>query len=186
MARPEDRLEIPELGIRIEIRRRARETGGELVEFDVLGRPRGMIARKHVHVGHGEHIEVLAGALRLRTARGERVLERGDRVEIPAGAVHAQQAASGEPHHLRVQWRPAGPTEAFGERLAAMSREGRLNRWGYPDLLTTARFVREFGTEEQLPWPPARVNQAAAGLVLRTAGVIERALARTRAAAGRR
>jgi quercetin dioxygenase-like cupin family protein len=181
-----DGLEIPELGIRIEIRRRARETGGELVEFDVLGAPRGIIARRHVHRGHAEHIEVLAGALRLGTARGERVLRPGDRVVIPAGAAHAQRSVDGAPHHLRVQWRPAGPTEAFGERLAALSREGRLNRWGYPDVVTLAAFTREFGDEEQVPWPPAGVNLAAANLVLGTAAVIERARAQLRGAVGRR
>ena len=124
MVRAEDRLEMPELGIRIEIRRRARDTGGALIEFDVIGRPRGVLRLAHVHAGYAEHIEVVDGTLRLRMGGSVRLLRSGDRVVIPAGVRHAQLPQGRESHHLHVEWRPAGPTEAFGERLAAMSRAG--------------------------------------------------------------
>jgi hypothetical protein len=37
------------VGIRIETSARAAETGGDLIEFDVIGRQRGIIAVPHVH-----------------------------------------------------------------------------------------------------------------------------------------
>jgi hypothetical protein len=43
-------LDIPDLGVRIEMRRTAAETGGELVEFDVVGRARGLFAQGRVRV----------------------------------------------------------------------------------------------------------------------------------------
>jgi hypothetical protein len=49
MARPGDVLEVPALGVRVEFRRTAAETGGELVEFDLVGRPRGFVTLPHVH-----------------------------------------------------------------------------------------------------------------------------------------
>ena len=45
----EDVLELPTLGMRIVFLRRAAATGGELLEYDVIGRPRGFAAQGHVH-----------------------------------------------------------------------------------------------------------------------------------------
>ena len=44
MTTPEAVLDIPAAGVRIEIRKTAAETGGELLEFDVVGRARGLFA----------------------------------------------------------------------------------------------------------------------------------------------
>ncbi len=185
MVRAEDRLAMPELGIRIEIRRRARDTGGALIEFDVIGRPRGVLRLAHVHAGYAEHIEVVDGTLRLRMGGSVRLLRSGDRAVIPAGVRHAQLPQGREPHHLHVEWRPAGPTEAFGERLAAMSRAGELNRWGFPTPLAAAALVRDFGTDVQPAWPPAAVQLAAARALLSIAAAVSHARRRARRAVGR-
>jgi quercetin dioxygenase-like cupin family protein len=169
----EDVLEIPEAGIRLEVRRRAADTGGEYVEFDTIGRPRGLFARSHVH-SHLEILEVVTGALRLRLDGRERVLRRGERVEIPAGGAHWQRAEPGEPYHIRVQWWPPGGGEAFGERLAEISRQGGITRFGYPRPLAAARFVLEFGRYTCPAWPSLRVQLASAAAVVRAAGALER------------
>jgi quercetin dioxygenase-like cupin family protein len=163
-------LEIPQGGIRLEIRRRAADTGGEYVEFDVIGHPRGLFARPHVHDRHEERVEVLTGAMRLRLDGRERVLRAGERVEIPAGKPHAQRAHRGEPYHVRIQWRRPGSAEAFGERLAAMSRDGGLTRFGYPRPLAAARFGLEFGRYSHPAWPPLRVQLAPVRAIRQRAG----------------
>jgi hypothetical protein len=55
MAKVGDVLEMPQLGCSVKLIRTAAETNGELVEFDVLGRPRGFLVQPHVHVGQVEH-----------------------------------------------------------------------------------------------------------------------------------
>jgi len=45
MPEPGRVLEMPTLGVRVEMRRTAAESGGELVEFDVVGRARGFLAQ---------------------------------------------------------------------------------------------------------------------------------------------
>jgi quercetin dioxygenase-like cupin family protein len=185
MAWSEDALEIPQNGVRLEIRRRAADTGGEYVEFDVIGRPRGFFAISHVHALHAERLEVVAGAMSLRLDGRERVLRAGECVEIPAGRPHAQRAHRDEPYHVRVQWRPPGGGEAFGERLAAMSRDGGLTRFGYPRPVAAARFGLEFGRYTHPAWPPLQVQLAGATVVVRTAGAMQRLRARLRAAASR-
>lgn len=180
---PGDVLQVPEAGIRLEIRRTGEDTGGEYAEFDVIGRPRGLFARSHVHELHAEHIEVVEGALRLRLDGREQVLRPGERVVIPIGASHAQQPYRDEPYHIRVQWRPPSGAEAFGEHVAAMSRDGGLTRWGYPRLLAAARLGVEFGRYSHPSWPPLPVQLAAAKAAVRAAELGERARARLRAAA---
>ncbi len=44
-----DVLEMRPLGMRIVFLRTAAETGGELLEYEVVGRPRGFPAQAHVH-----------------------------------------------------------------------------------------------------------------------------------------
>ena len=52
-------LDVAAMGGRAEIRRTAADTSGELVEFDVVGRPFGLLVQPHVHVGQTEHYEVI-------------------------------------------------------------------------------------------------------------------------------
>ena len=179
MVGPGDVLEVPEAGIRLVIRQTGAETGGEYAEFDVIGRPRGLFARSHVHELHAEHIAVLDGAMRLRLDGRDRVLRPGESVLVPIGAPHAQRPHRDEPYHIRVQWRPPTNAEAFGERVAAMSRDGGLTRFGYPRPVAAA-FGVDFGRYSHPTWPPLRVQLALARLVLRAAAAGERARARLR------
>ena len=47
-------LQVTRLGVVVEIRKTGEDTGGELVEFDVIGRARGLIAQPHVHTQQTE------------------------------------------------------------------------------------------------------------------------------------
>ena len=123
--------------------------------------------------------------MRLRLDGRERVLRTGETAEVPAGRSHAQRPVQDEPYHIRVQWRPPGTGEAFGERLAAMSRDGGMTRFGYPRPLPAARFVLEFGRYSHPAWPPLQVQLGAAAVVVRAAAVAERLRARLRGAASR-
>ena len=181
-----DVLEVPQAGIRLEIRRTGADTGGEYAEFDVIGRPRGLFARSHVHELHAEHIEVVAGAMQLRLDGRERVLRTGERAVVPIGAPHAQRPYGDEPYHIRVQWRPPTNAEAFGERIAAMSRDGGLTRLGYPRPVAAARLGVDFGRYSHPAWPPLPVQMALATVVVRAAAAAESVRARLRAAAARR
>jgi mannose-6-phosphate isomerase-like protein (cupin superfamily) len=168
------------------IRRTAADTGGEYAEFDVIGRPRGLFGRSHVHERHAEHIEVVAGAMRLRLDGREQVLRPGESAVIPIGASHAQRPYRDEPYHIRVQWRPSANAEAFGERVASMSRDGGLTRFGYPRPVAAARLGVEFGEYSHPAWPPLRVQLALANVVVRAAAAVGGVRTRLRAAGSRR
>jgi quercetin dioxygenase-like cupin family protein/uncharacterized protein YndB with AHSA1/START domain len=159
-------LDISALGVEVHVRKTAAQTGGELVEFDVVGEPRGLIAAAHVHTTQTERHEVLEGAMRLTLSRATRVLRAGEAMAVPPGVAHRQRGAGAGPGRVRVQLRPAGRTEAFLERLAELSAAGAYNRWGFPRPLAGAALVRDFADEGHAAQPPLAVQRALAGALL--------------------
>ena len=154
------------LGVRVELLRTARETGGELLEFDVIGRARGLLAQSHVHTTQAERLEVISGAMRLVIDGRERLLTEGQSMEVPAGTPHRQLPAGQGAGRVRVQVRPAGRTQAFLERLAGLCRDGQVNRFGFPRPVAAARLVRDFADTGHASRPPVAVQRALAGLVV--------------------
>ena len=169
MAKPGDVLEVPALGVRVEFRRTSEETGGELLEFDVVGRPRGLIAQEHVHPQQSERHEVIEGRMRIRVDGRMRVLEPGDVIETPAGTAHRHTGAGDDAARVRLQLRPARRTEAWLERIAAMDRDGEFMRTGWPHPLAGARLLRDFAGEGHGTFAPPRAQEAIAGAVLKLA-----------------
>jgi uncharacterized protein YndB with AHSA1/START domain/quercetin dioxygenase-like cupin family protein len=169
MSKPGTVLDVAPLGVRIEIGRTAAETGGELIEFDVVGRARGIIAQAHIHTAQAERHEVIEGAMRLVVDGRTHLLRAGEAMEVPAGASHRQLPGDDGAGRVRVQLRPAGRTQEFLERLAQLSAEGAFSRWGYPRPLAAAALVRDFGDEGRAARPPLAVQRALAGAILRAA-----------------
>jgi uncharacterized protein YndB with AHSA1/START domain/quercetin dioxygenase-like cupin family protein len=159
-------LNMDPLGVRVELLRTAEETGGELLEFYVIGRARGLLAQGHVHTAQTERLEVVSGAMRLVIDGHERLLSEGQSMEVPAGAPHRQLPAGRGPGRVRAQVRPAGRTQAFLERLAELCREGEINRFGFPRPVAGARLVRDFADTGHASRPPVAVQRALAGLVI--------------------
>ena len=146
MANAGDVLDMEPLGCRVRLVRTAADTGGELVEFDVLGRPRGFLVQPHVHTGQAERYEVVAGRLKVVENGREHLLGPGETMEVPAGTAHRQVPGDRSTDaHVRVQVRPAGGTQAFLERVAAMCAEGEFNRLGFPKSVAGARLLADFG-----------------------------------------
>ncbi len=162
MAKAGDVLDMAQLGCRVALIRTGEETDGELIEFDVLGRPRGLLVQPHVHLGQVEHYEVIAGGLKLVEGGREHVLGPGETMQTPAGTAHRQMPADGGDGHVRVQVRPAGTTQAFLERLADMCAAGDINRFGLPRPVAAARMVADFGDEGHAarPWDVAAPREA--------------------------
>jgi uncharacterized protein YndB with AHSA1/START domain/quercetin dioxygenase-like cupin family protein len=175
MANAGDVLSMPQLGCSVKLIRTAAETGGELIEFDVLGRPRGFLVQPHVHVGQIEHYEVLGGSFKLVENGNEHVLRPGQTMQTEAGIAHRQMPGpDGADGHVRVQVRPAGTTQAFLERLAELCADGQFNRFGFPKPVAGAQLVIDFGDEGHAARPPLAVQKRLAKAVLGAANLSRR------------
>jgi quercetin dioxygenase-like cupin family protein/uncharacterized protein YndB with AHSA1/START domain len=159
-------LDLSPLGVRVELLRTPDDTGAELLEFDVVGRARGLLAAGHVHTSQSERLEVLSGSMKLTIDGHKHVLAPGQSMEVLPGTPHRQQAAGKGDGRVRVQSRPAGETLAFLERLEEMCRDGDFNRFGYPKPVAGARLIRDFAGTGHATRPPLPVQHAFAKGVL--------------------
>ncbi len=166
----DDALEIPTLGMRIVFHKRAVDTDGESLEYEVTGRPKGFPAQAHVHPEQSERHEVLAGSLLVKLNGVYRVLGVGESVEIPAGTSHRHYAAGDLDGRVRVTLRPALRTEELLERLAELDAAGAITRRGYLKPVAAAQLIVDFSAEGRAAQPPAAVQRGFARAILGVSG----------------
>src|SRR4051794_40296880 len=166
MAKSGELLEIPELGIRVRFLKTAAETGGEMAQFEVSGRPRGFLTQEHVHATQTERLEPLSGAMKVVTDGRERLLNPGDTHTIPPGTAHTQAPVGEGDGTVRITVTPAGESEGFLEKMAALSRERRLLKGGWARPTAAAELIREFGDAASASKPPRAVQNALATGIL--------------------
>lgn len=126
------------MGCRLEFRKTAADTNGELLEFDCFVAPGRVIARPHLHPVQTERFTVLAGRVHGRVAGRDRAADTGDVVDVPPGTPHVWQADDGTEVHLRVEFRPALQSERFLETVFGLARDRLCTANGTPRLLQAA------------------------------------------------
>jgi uncharacterized protein YndB with AHSA1/START domain/quercetin dioxygenase-like cupin family protein len=165
VANPGDVLQVPELGVRVEVRR----ADEAVFEFDVVGRARGFIAAEHVHARSTERHEVIDGAMNLELDGVGHVLHAGQSMEVPAGTPHRQLPHGDGAGRVRVTLHPGGSTGEFLERLAELSATKGFNRFGYPKPVPGAQLIRDFADDGHASKPPVAVQRAFSRAVLAVA-----------------
>ena len=174
MAQSGDVLDLPSLGMKIVFRQTSAETGGALLSYDVIGRPRGFVTQGHVHPSQEERHEVIAGADGLALGKSKRVYGAGETFTVPAGVPHRHFPAGSGEGHVRVALRPALRTEEFLERLAELDGAGQITRRGLLKPVAAARMIAEFEQEGHASRPSVAVQKAFASTVLGLASIGDR------------
>jgi uncharacterized protein YndB with AHSA1/START domain/mannose-6-phosphate isomerase-like protein (cupin superfamily) len=183
MAKSSEPLAIPELGIEVRVVESGADTGGERCAFEITGRPRGFLTQEHVHAVQTERLEPLSGAMKVVMEGYSYVLNPGDVLDVPPGTPHTQEPMGAGAGTIRITHTPAGPSEAFLEKLAALSREGRLLKAGYPRPTAAAELIRDHGDAGLAAKPPVAVQKAIANGILAAASAGRAVRARAAAAA---
>jgi uncharacterized protein YndB with AHSA1/START domain len=93
-------------------------------------------------------------------------LNPGDALDVPPGTPHTQVPMGTGAGTVRITHTPAGPSEAFLEKLAALSREGRLLKAGYPRPTAAAELIHDHADAGLASKPPAAVQRAIAAGIL--------------------
>ena len=122
MARAGETVENPATGERVTFVRPAADTGGELLEMELVWPRSGARAPEHVHPEMEERYEVLSGTAAFRIGGGEEpdfTAGPGAVVTVPPGTPHLAWNPTSEEVRLRVQFRPALRWEEFVVRLFA-------------------------------------------------------------------
>ena len=142
MAQAGDVLELPNLGMKIVFRQTSAETDGALLEYDVIGRPRGFVVQGHVHPGAGGAPGGRRRRERPRARQEQARLRRRRVVRRPA-----RHAAPPLPRRLGRGPRPrrAAARAADGGSSSSASREldrdGQITSRGWLKPTAAARIV---------------------------------------------
>ena len=169
MAKSDELLTIPELGIEVRVVESGADTGGARCAFEISGRPRGFLTQEHAHAVQTERLEPLSGAMKVVMEGRSYALNPGDVLDIPPGTPHTQEPMGTGAGTVRITHTPAGPSEAFLEKLATLSREGRLLKSGYPRPTAAAELIRDHGDAGLAAKPPVAVQKAIATTILAAA-----------------
>jgi quercetin dioxygenase-like cupin family protein len=167
----------PVSGEQITFLQTARDTGGELLEFELELSPDGSVPGAHVHPEQEERFHVLEGRMKFRRGFRRIVAEAGETVVVPAGTVHKFENAGDEVARCRVEVVPALDMEQLLETTVELALEGNVTKNGMPKPLHLALFVARFRREVRAPFPPAwvvRVLMAPLAALGRARGHAER------------
>src|SRR5258708_13888151 len=97
----------PLSGEQITIRAAAADTGGRVLEWELLLAPGGRVPSSHAHPEQEECFTVVAGQMKFPVGSRRVTAGPGDTVRIPPGTVHHFANPSGQPALVAVQTTPA-------------------------------------------------------------------------------
>jgi quercetin dioxygenase-like cupin family protein len=109
----------PATGERVTFVKTAADTGGELLELELVWSRPGQRAPAHVHPEMEERYEVLEGTAAFRIGDEERTARAGEVVTVPPGTTHLAWNPTDVRVRLKVEFRPALRWEEFVVRLFA-------------------------------------------------------------------
>lgn len=166
MAKVGDILEHPVTGERIIFRKTASDTGGELLQAEVIMRPHGFVAAEHVHPVQEERFEVLAGSVKFRVNGVESELQAGKSAIVPKRTPHIWWNDGDGEARVLVEVRPALRFEEFFETFFGLAQAGKVDKkTGLPNPLVLALVMREFEQEIHLAQPPVSVQKILFGVL---------------------
>lgn len=166
MARVGDTIESPVTGARIVFRKTARDTNGELLQYDEFLKRGGRGPREHIHPYQEERFEILSGTARIGVRGQEHDYGARETVVVAAGTPHVWGNPSEEEVHLIIEFRPALRVETFLETLFGLQKDGKVNpKSGLPNPFQRAVIAREYEDEVYLARPPLFVQRVYFGLL---------------------
>jgi mannose-6-phosphate isomerase-like protein (cupin superfamily) len=160
----------PLSGEHITIRATAADTGGTVLEWELLLAPGGRVPSTHAHPEQEECFTVLEGHVRFRVAGRRVTAGPGETVRVPPGTVHHFANPGPLPARTAVTTSPALNMQDLLETAAAMAQDQHATARRLPRLLDLALFMRDFEREVRAPYLPAALVR----LVVRPAAWLAR------------
>ena len=157
-------IDNPVSGERFVFHTTSGDSGGRLLEFDLVVDPHGKVPGGHVHPGQQESFEIIEGIMKFRKGLRTVTAGPGDLVVVEPGTFHRFANAGDEPALVRVRVTPALRMEQLFETVAALAAEGRTLPSGMPKPLDLALFMREFAAEVAAPVAPGLARAVMAPL----------------------
>jgi quercetin dioxygenase-like cupin family protein len=150
----------PLSGEQITVCAAAADTGGSVLEWELLLAPGGRVPSSHAHPEQEELFRVLDGQMRFRVGGRRITAGPGDTVRVPPGTVHHFANAGTRPARVAVQTRPALDMQELLATAAAMAQAQHAAARRLPSPVDLALFMRDFEREVRAPYLPAALVRA--------------------------
>jgi quercetin dioxygenase-like cupin family protein len=161
----------PLSGEQIRIRRTGAQTGGTVLDWELVLAPWGRVPSSHAHPEQSETFTVLEGRMRFRVGWRRLIAAPGQVVRVPPGTVHHFANAGDVPARVAVESRPALAMAELLETAAAVAREQHAAGRALPRPVDLALFMADFEREIRAPFVPSAlmrtVTRAVAGVARR-------------------
>jgi mannose-6-phosphate isomerase-like protein (cupin superfamily) len=161
----------PLSGEQIMIRRTAAQTGGSVLDWELLLAPGGRVPSSHAHPEQTETFTVLEGRMKFRVGWRRLIVTPGQSVRVPPGTVHHFANPGRIPARVAVESRPALAMEDLLETAAALARDQHAAGRALPRPLELALFMSDFEREVRAPFLPVRLVRL---IMRRVAGLARR------------
>ncbi len=143
-------------------RQLAADTGGRLLEMDMITAPGGgaKAAPMHIHPVQEERFYITSGVMQATIDGETHVYRAGDTLIIPAGTPHTWfNPSDTENLEFRLEFEPALRWEEMFETLAATSRAGKLDKNGKPSPFLMAVVLHHYTDHMLVAGIPAAVQK---------------------------
>jgi mannose-6-phosphate isomerase-like protein (cupin superfamily) len=151
----DQRLQLPlePPGEKVTVVTSAADSDGALLEVEAEWASAGHKPLAHYHPLQDEHFEILEGELGVRMNDAVRVLQAGDKLDVPHGTVHAMWNSGPTPTRATWQVRPAMRTEQFFAAVHKMRAAGHAGKDGMITLPAAGLVFQAFPDEFRLAIP---------------------------------
>lgn len=136
MARPGQIISNPLTGETFTFLKTARDTGGQLLQFEFIVRPGGAVPYPHIHENQKETFEITQGKATFIVDGKKVEAKAGDTVVVPMGTEHICLNDQGEELRAIVSFEPDYDLEIFFETFCGLGSDGiKCDKTGGPNLL---------------------------------------------------
>jgi quercetin dioxygenase-like cupin family protein len=155
----------PQSGQEIKFIQTTKDTGGKLLEMEASFKASSKEPAPHYHPKQKEDFTVISGEINIRLDDKLLLLTEGDKLHIPANAIHSMWNPGNEKAIVNWKVQPALDTEYFLETASGLAAEGKVNDKGMPPLLQVALIAKKFSTVFRLASLPYIFQQILFGLL---------------------
>lgn len=121
-------LNDPLTGQHLQFMRTGKQTGGQLLEVEVLLDPGARVPR-HLHLRQDERVEVLEGSVSIQLGQQQRQLTEGESIQVPRRTLHRVRNSHDGRTRFLLQVRPARRMEAAMRAIFTVAGVlGRIRR----------------------------------------------------------
>ena len=156
-------IELETGGVLLKYVKTAAESGGAVHVQEARYPPSSTRPPLHRHPRQEEHFRIVQGALQFRVGESDRLLNAGEELSVPVGALHS--AYNPGSVQTLVIWgtRPALRTAEFFLAMDRATRGPRGQRRPRPRLTDAAAILNEYRDEFQLAKPSPLIQRIVFG-----------------------